>query len=80
MADILGTPRALAKTVGQCELVGGGRDLLAIERREGFLASLGSDHQRIGHIGNVLQRRTLEIELERTNEFDKFDGLMDNSR
>jgi len=42
LADILGTPRALAKTVGQCELVGGGRDLLAIECREGFLASLGS--------------------------------------
>jgi hypothetical protein len=31
-------------------------------------------------MGNVLQRRALEIELERTNEFDEFDGLMDNSR
>jgi len=71
-------PGALAKTVGQRKLIGGWLDVLAIERREGFLASLGSDDQGIGDIGNVLQGRTLEIEFQQTDEFDKLNGLMDN--
>jgi hypothetical protein len=44
----------LSKAIGHRVFVGGRLDLLAVERRERLLPSLGGHDQFVGYVGNVL--------------------------